>query len=34
MATNLRDRAYQAICSKIIRGELAPGSRLSDLCDR
>lgn len=30
MTTTLRRQAYQAICGKIIRGELPPGSRLSD----
>ncbi len=30
MATTLRNRAYHAICSKIISGQLPPGSRLSD----
>lgn len=30
MTTTLRRRAYQVICGKIIRGELPPGSRLSD----
>lgn len=30
MAPTLKKRAYQAICGKMIRGELSPGSRLSD----
>jgi DNA-binding GntR family transcriptional regulator len=30
MSTSLRRRAYQAICGKIIRGSLPPGSRISD----
>lgn len=30
MKASLKKRAYQTICGKLIRGELTPGSRLSD----